>query len=483
MLYIYTGTAPNTQHSTFYFGTYANFVNMLLPQRQMTVTPDKYTITTGVIRVAGGAMNASYIIDNDTKRCYFVDNALDKGSFMEYNVSVDNWGSFINSMEFENVVVKRSNKKVGNNGVFAPIKNVQTVPTETEITLRSDAQPFQLGDICAVFRVNEELRSTAATFLGQHSTRTYLCATTLGGVYNLTNIATKIAGIYNRIIAGASDVPVAVDKAWLVPAALVSMSSNQYSFTSRNSQGTDESFSCYLCNNWIIKGFNYTTDIDPDYEYYIGTPYTRMQLPRITGTVTYDVQSLGSNDGIYIYMTCGNNRLDLSDCFDLGMTTNNGAKNAMDSIAHNINNIGQIVTGIGSIAGAGVTGGASLVGAGQIFNGINGYLKANVGSYSQGSNVLGLYIPTSAQRSANSPLRLIKYQSLNDEQEIAMRLGAEFNTYVTLFGNIPNSAWLCSGTWNTDIYLQADVDVTNVPTYAGRYIQSILAQGTRVKWL
>ena len=379
-------------------------------------------------------------------------------------------------MTIDNAFIHQSNLAISNNGTYLPIKSTGNTPTYTEYKLGSS---FGQTDITAVFAVTEEIRGQVSPFTGFSEGRRYLAAIDLNGsTITLSNISDIVSGISKRVVSGGYDAGVTIDCCWLVPKQFVS-AGTAISFKYVDYNANDQTISASRVNPFLVDYNAQLANIDPNYDYYIGTKYNRMQLPRRVGSVDFTISALSGNDDYKLFIKCGADTIDLSNDFKLGLTHAASENSLQTALVHNMSNISSVIMGAGLIAAAPATGGTSAVaGVSSVINGVTGYLQTGNVSYSQGANVLSLYIPTASGRTAMSPIMLTAYQSNADETKRAGMYGAQYEdaysgTFLYMFSHFSP---LVAG---YDTYLKMDCDVDGIPHDAAQYIQNIFAEGNR----
>ena len=494
MISIYGGTTPNTPQTTFYYITgntwFQGLRSQLSSQLIATLTPDTYTMSTNMIRITNGNTplkyrNACYVMDDTTGICYFVDNIRIRSGYTELDLSVDLWGTYSSDMSIANAFLLQTNKKLkltdtsvdGYNGVYSPIKATENTPEYIEYALQSST--FAATDVVAVFQVLESAKVATSPISTDTLLTAAICGIAIDGTnVTLDNVGDIIGRITGRVVSGSNDIEITVGKAWLVPRYFVSQGA---SVTFRGTDWLNNTITAtgFRVNNAIIERPASLVNINPNYDYFFGTKYNRMQLPRRVDQVDFTVTGITTDDGFKLLVTCGANILDLSNDFELGVTKVGETNDAQSNITKAIGTLGNLTAGAALIAAAPATGGTSaLAGVSQLLNGVNGFFAPPNTSYSAGVGVHALYMTNETGRTAQSPLVLSAYKSLADETRRAGMFGVEYNeAYRHTFLYLFSFTNVVSGSYDTFAKIQCDVN--GVPKHAAEYIQSVLASGNR----
>lgn len=237
----------------------------------------------------------------------------------------------------------------------------------------------------------------------------------------------------------------------------------------------------YIAHNSFVS-IPYTITVDPNCDLYFGTKSAMLKLPRVfdnSGYIKPFVECIVKKDDIQIIARCGDDQLDISQSFSLGVPNATGATSSYEKIARGVQQVGAlagaVVQGVGGNY-LGMTTGA--------FNAGFGIIKDNAPNAQYKSNGDGLttWVTTKQKTSWGTieyPISYTKYKSAQgaSETERALRSGATFNQYISSIANLFTARAIVTGIAANTVFVQATMDVENIPVDAAEYIASRFADG------
>ena len=243
----------------------------------------------------------------------------------------------------------------------------------------------------------------------------------------------------------------------------------------------------YVAHNSFV-ALPYTIDVDPTCDIYFGTKTAMLKLPRVfdnNGQIKPFVECIVKKDDIQIIARCGDDQLDISQSFSLGVPNATGATSSYEKIARGVQQVG-------ALAGAVVQGVAgNYVGmATGAFNAGFGIIKDNAPNAQYKSNGDGLttWVTTKQKTSWSTieyPIAYTKYKSAQGASETnrALRSGATFNQYISNITSLFSARAIVTEVATNTVFVQATMDVENIPVDAAEYIASRFADGIELVYI
>ena len=507
-LKLYTGKAPNTNGEYIYptahdsKTAFENFLTYLAPNLLATIADDNYRINNNTVRVAidstvtlANYKSVTYIVNELDNVCYIVKRGYAQSGCAIFDVTVDLWGTYIASASFDMINVARCNRRIGT-GLYDQIRATNTY-TEVAIPTPDGEYPtgyplfYSLSRVYIVFSMTYNVEQTAfgatsATGLFAFNAKTlfdvyraYIDAHTPSGdtpfydnaIEVIIGIVSGIYGVHSSSVWGSATNDAKVTKAYLLPTELIYASGDTgIQLKSKSMYGEYTTLACMDIAHFA-RYKTLTLDVDPDYEYYVGTVHKGLKLVRTTdttATVTY--KCIPSTNDVEVVVIQGDNQADITTDFEVVLTMNDGDVTNLSGIKQALS---MGLKGATAIASSGPVGVASLAPdvIGLMGHHYQGHQSGNgdgfVTFYKAGNATLYLC--------AKYPYGYVKYKSVNNEQDNAKYKGAFFDTYVATFASIFTPALLYGS--NIATYIQANVALSNIPTDAQNAIRGALSAG------
>ena len=509
-LKLYTGKAPNTNGDYVYptahdsKTAFENYLEYLAPSLLVTIVDDNYRINQNEVRVLISTVtlanykSVTYMVNDLDNVCYHVRRSFAQSGCIIFDVEVDQWGTFISLASFDLINVVRCNRRIGT-GLYDQIRATNEV---TEVALQAptgeypEGYPlfYSLARVYIVFSMTYNVEQTAfgattATGLFAFNAKTlfdvyraYIDAHTPSGdtpfyenaIEVIVGIVGGIYGVHSSGVWGSATNDAQVTKAYLLPTELIyAPGSSGIEVKSKSLYGEYTGLSC-LDIAHFARYKTLSVSIDPNYEYYVGTVHKGLKLVRTTDastTVTY--KSIPNTSDVEVVVLQGDNQMDITSEFEVVLTMNDGDVTNLAGIKQALS---MTLKGATAVASSGPVGVASLAPdvLGLIGHHYQGHQSGNgdglVTFYKAGNATLYLC--------AKYPYGYVQYKSVNNEQDTAMYKGAFFDAYVATFASIFTSA-LMYGT-NIPTYVQANVNISNIPTEAENAIRGALSAGIYV---
>ena len=217
-----------------------------------------------------------------------------------------------------------------------------------------------------------------------------------------------------------------------------------------------------------------TIDIDPDYEYYVGTIHRGLNLIRTTdNTATVTYKCIPNTNEVEVVVIQGDNQLDITNEFEVVLTMNDGditnLAGIKKALSLSLKSASSIMSANPATVGTLATDVIGMIGT---------HYQGNQNGNGDGLVTFIKYGNASLYLCAKYPYGYVKYKSVNNEQDNAKYKGAFFDAYVSTFASIFTPA-LLYGT-NIATYVQANVTLSNIPTDAQNAIRGALSTGIYV---
>lgn len=486
MLKLYKNVTPNYPNGYHYlFDNYDNFSSMLFPNLYLSVNLKDYRINEGIAQIKTIAplrdIDAiTYIIDEHTDgtnkyyRCYFVDSAEWQSGYIVFKLTVDYWGSYIAKASLSNIHINRCNRNVGI-GVY---DNIEITKDNVEIEVLTPSLAFSTLSVVftAVYQTGASsvLVNNASTAMGL-----YAIELKADGSLSLADLIDRISGIYAVSAAGGvASLDAAVLKAYIVPSNSYGIKQAQAlpEFLSKTIKGSYNFVpDCEVANVGAKtrEGVSYPCAItlNPNYEYYVGMKSAGLKLARTTeSTITVVFMFIMKQDGVQVFVRQGAEMLDITQAFQVGLTSNDGNFTTLQAISSGIGAIQGLAAGAQQIS-------VGSVGAGvlQTSSAITGLFKTGNAKYQQGGDGISNFMLLSGAGQVGN-FYIAKYKSTNDETKQARIYGANYSEIINNLAEIFNYNLIGIGDSNST-FIAADCLINGIPFKAAADIRAQLKQG------
>lgn len=516
-LLLYTGITPNNNNGKHYlYENLATYKNFLSTNLFKTITLDNYRINANVIKVK---LDASLTQDNYTRvtyalneldnTFYIVNDAIIQSGYVIYSCKVDNWGTFISDASLSNICVQRCNRNIGI-GIYQDINATKTteqvaftIPTQYQV----EGYPlnWKFNEMYVVFALTFNVKetvfgATSASNIFAFNLQTLydmyvndgadeeekarrrfenpldLALGIVGGIYGVTATASYGFQVTNDA---------KVIKCYFVPSNLIAMYGDAgiIKVKSQSWYGNyNEGIDVYEVSN-VQFTTSYTINVNPNYNYYIGSYNTGIKLIRTTeDTVTITYKCINKFSELQFIVMQGDNQQDITTEFEVTVTSNDGDITNLSAIFHVLNTAFKagtsIVGGVTSEKPKGKWGaiGNALGAIGYALEPLQNHFLGKQEGTGDGLNTFWRTGYAGSGLGIRTPFAYSQCLSINNEEEIARKYGATFNTYVASLESVFTYDLLGTGTFN-DTYVQANVNVDGIPTVARNEIKEKLQHG------
>lgn len=486
MVYLYANKLPNYGINTHVlFSDFAAY-NAWLGTPIMQFNEDRATINGNIAEIAipaGGSWEEiTYLSWNNggTWRYYFVRSSVWQSGYAVLSLELDYWATYIPFANISNIVVKRCNRAIGR-GVYDDI-----AVTFGGSPLRLDDSEMTEDQINVVFVVamatgkSTILSNEAATALGIYRINVGDIPTpdpVPQGFSKLLYALDRVSGITSvSIFDGGTVIQVDANvlKAYIVPSSMTLSSNNwtpTFNYVGRYTRGNFKP-TAEIAEGQVSR--HLTIDINPNYKYYVGTRYNGLEITRETGTTGISYRFIYGQDSLKVRIDQGDKMLDITNAFEVGLTSNDGNYTTMQKIAGLLQSISGVTSGAFQIASGGV---GYVSGALTIGNALLALSKEGNAHYSPGGDGLSNFLPNISSNAP--PYYATIYSSTIDEKAHARLYGATFSKQISSIDSVFNFELLGAGDLN-DTFLSADCRIDGIPLNARDVIAEAFSNGIYV---
>ena len=510
-LLLYAGITPNANNKHYLYNDIANFKTALQSYLIKSVTLDNFRINSAVIKVkidetitTENYKNVTYAINENDNVCYIVKSGILQSGFVIYDCDVDYWGTYIAQASLSHINVLRCNRNI-DIGVYDNINttknNVQTrfdIPNGDYVIDNSTTPPTEYKQyykfenayivFCMTYNIAQTgAGSTSATGMFAFNLKTlYQKFVALNKNLLYTNpielARACVGGIYG--VQGSngygltSILDARVIKAYIMPKELIhaSTSSLGIKVISKSMYGNfaDSNALDVLEVSNLMFHKDFTLNINPNYNYYVGTINKGLKITRDTsGATVIRYQGIVNNNDIQVIVKQGDNQQDITSEFEIDLTYNEGDVTNLSGIKQalkmGLSTVGTLASGNYLSAGLNLAGGVVDTMGQHHIGKQAGNGDAVTTFYKTGNTSIGLGLAY--------PYGFTTCESTSDEQVNARNKGAFYDCYVPSLSNIFRFEFIGVGTQQDATFVQAKLCVDNVPSQAITEITTRLSKG------
>ena len=418
----------NVNNEHYYYGSVASILTALSSQ-DVTFTEDNYRLNNNVLRIAftdsftvNVAITKHTVVHviGDYKRVYNVLRYEIQSGYIQYDLEVDLWHTYIYDADVRNLRVNRSTRDIQINGEHMGFykKPLQAMKAQKFIPLdlsggeaehvEVDASEFSLVLAVKYNLFQSQTGSMSKTQLFSFDIG-WLLETYCDAVEDAGNTAAVnrcVQDVIGDLLSGLYEVEATVTladqttqtftvkaelkNAWIIDSALLwefgqeaGMYTNlKLKFRSKH-VGWDD---IALKPNWIscsdgrqIQGNGYTLpakvreltfdNTKPNCHYLIGTPHANMEVNALYGGIKAELRCTTDIDDLKVLLIQGDQELDITSAFSLNFTAVDGDITLERYILDAIQNALPLISSWGSVANSALTGNVfgALSGASNVF--------------------------------------------------------------------------------------------------------------------
>lgn len=484
MIYLYKNNLPNYESNTHYLFTDPSVFFDFLGTPALSFEEDRYTINANILEVKLPAVtdmnDITYLAWNNSNswRFFWVRSAVYQSGFAILNLEIDLWATFIAQAEISNIRINRCNRNVGA-GVYDRIPVTQG---RQFVQLGDDMDESDLSIVYVVVfatSVSTILVNAASTAIGVFANE---ISTMFPDIVNedgttspnpnntIDGAISAVSGIYSaKAVIG--DVDANVIAAYIVPSnVLANKIGGTPVFKFRAPSEAGELLPSFEVAPFIFP-VAFDIDIDPNNKYFVGTKLSGLELARVTSQARVYYNFITKQDGLQVIVQQGDRMRDITDAFEVGLTSNDGNLTASQKIAKTLQTVGGAASGVFQI----MSGGAGLVtGAISTANALTGIVNEGNARYTAGGDGVNTFrLITGA---ATSPYYMQINTSIDDEKANARLYGAVFNQQLDTIDEALRARLLGTGSL-MDTFIAADLRVDGVPVEARNFIVNSFREG------
>lgn len=514
LLNIYTGRRINEGENTHILAAgITSYVNTLGTPALSLSFPNYKIVTEGIVLISESdglglptAQRCTYCVDYDAAigfmRCYFVDAVDDVSGYIRLHVRLDNWGTYIWRASMSNMHVSRCNKKLSDRAVFDDISLTHGKQTRYDL-----GEEVGLIDCCAVFLLSYNV---AETLIGNN----YVSAM---GLFSIR--LASVANCWNADIPAAANIPIIekaimllggiyqtgasrkahVVKMWILPTPALE-SNYQYPEDLKSWTPYGEITITQALVRFINAGIYEETidvaqmvndagetfgDLYPNGQLEIGTGQETMPMTRFYNDFNVTYKYVFSNSAVKVIVSQGLNQKDITEAYEVSITTNNMVDTATEAAAKNAATTAAALLAIAKGYSSGGTAGAVVAGAGFGMAALGRTRSANPSNATLGSGdgLLALQSALTSDRTTKlkAGYTLVVYSSVDDEIAKAMMKGAKYDLYLNSFVALALAPYLFPNPPRNVAFIAIDeLLITGINGDAVKYISDEFRRGV---WL
>ena len=520
MLYCYENFTPNNDNSVYYLsGNFYNYLSFIDNNYLYTqIDTDNYRIDNNIVRLPASITNLhniTYFYEDITHRFYIVKNYTPFPNYVEFEVETDLWATFIYEANFNKIRLLRSNRNIGDIGIYddikytvdsesiIPISEVDDLIVDSDGTISEDdayavivASFTRPIGMFGIYFDNDKLSFTTVLATSLKNFRIYAKEYTSTSVLdnvNAVDIALDIVGgIYNAQLYQTTDnVTCMVNSMYIVPYNFIEINEDVPSITGISkgfySQGNDIFVRMqHIKNDTKLIDVNIDNEIiDANKRYYVGTKNSGLNVKHFYGKNNVYYKCVPQANGLKIDVGQGDIHKDITSAFECTMTVNNATETSLQKTSKFIGVASSVLTTVFSTATALATKNPSslAIAGGLVASGLSTASQIlpneNIMREINSGDGASTYYTSISQRIA-SPFVITSFYSWTNEEDNAKIYGLNYDIYIASLNTLQQYS-LIHGASND--YIKAECEVSNIPTDIASYIYNKLANGIFVKFI
>lgn len=489
MIKLYEGITPNNENSSFYiFKDIEKYKTSLFPYLSISIEEDKFSLNENSLTISASSLAGldpfkfSYIEweFNSISMFYHIEDVKYQSEYFIFSIALDLWASYFYKANIADFFVNRTACHIPNKrGFLDPI----SATNEREVEyISNDFLPsaISLNDLSVVYYVTYETgkssllsNESASATKGFFNSIPELC----GNLdVSKENALSSVAGIHETTTATESNDAIVI-KAYIVPSSVIIPPTEGEDTTFVTSSNIN-----FLANDLnahpLVYGINnshFSVYVEPDYKYYVGVQRHGIELTRVYGNHNVRIAFIFNVDNLQVLLYDGDLSFDITDAFEVGITTNNGNMNATERVAKVLRMIGGVGSGMAQAKQGNV--GGSIASFADVIN--TALPVSGSSNHSGGGDGFITFEKITTTFPAQSPFCVVKYKSVIDENEKARKTGLSFNTSMDIFN--PLSGEIVGDYRVRGYYIKGNAFISGIPLYASNYIAGIFENGNYFK--
>ena len=519
-LRLYENIKPNSGFEDHYiFSSLASYFTQIDANLKWTYTLDSYRMVNGTVMLNATFASvmpptkltlrkaekityiAEYDSDENYARFYFVSSVYDKSGYICFDLILDQWGTYIRNAVFSKFHINRCNRQIGN-GKYDPVQNTYGSTQPLAILGDDNESP---ADYAAVFLLSYNV--SQSVFGNSQITKTSIFAVKLSDIYDVVHniypsadtvgIIQKsidwIGGIH-AVAAHLGQLSAQPLRMWLVPYSVLAFENLGAVIYSKcpTTDGNETQLNAFIVKPRVV---NQTFDMDryggltpslpwanimPRYHVEVGTRYHTVALERLTNSHEVKIRYVFSNSSVRVLICQGANEKEITDAFEIEMTTNNATETGIAKFTKIIEKATQAIATVA--AGYMAGGAAGAVVAGTTF-GVKEISRLAEGKQPLQSLGCGdgasVFMSEFDEQKIHYPLCISVTNSCSDEVEHAFYTGASFDVFNDDFDNIAAQPLIVDWAYTVnDTFIASDsFEITGVNEECEAYIREEFRRG------
>ena len=461
---LFKGISPNYGKHYKFFTSYAEYIRSLGDYyKRYTLTDDRISdnqiIFSAAENVDAAEVSYCYINRNDgtSNQAYYfyhVTSGSVRGGMAFLQIELDVWATYLQRVNFGEIYVERCNRAIFSNGLY------DDTNIATSSAVFSNLGNFEATNttLAIVYVLNVAID---AQIFGNNVTRTIIYASNLkmGSDTNYTfeQVCGIVGGIYSYAFTNIAGVPITTNastlRAYIVPLNALDLIANtsDYFYSRLADKDTQIKPQYIVRPGRIVKNFNIPA-FASGYQY-VGTKTYCQKIPRFIADVNVYYEYITGQAGLTVNIGIGDKKTDISNAFELDLTTNDSGFTTAEKISHAIDLIGKggdVVKNYYEGNALGVISGAA--------NFVTSAFNMGEQNFRQNAGDASSTFYNKSNINYNSPYILSRYTPILPPGRNAREHGAIFNSiYTEPLVTIFNSALLGVGPPNST-YIQGDID-------------------------
>ena len=471
--------------------TYINSITPSVKVFTNPVTVDNYRIdNTGklLISTTDDGLNVNQLtycaeVNGNCTRFYHITGSKLINGYIESEIELDNWATYINNAKFDDMHMVRCNRtNASYRGIYDPVNVLQNTSDRPayDIITPTGVAENQMG---ILFSVVESVKAVnhddALSWIANQDTSypkmywVYLGTNLETGdtlQQNFFKLQEQVSNIFQHVIGGgAQDPAVKVTNAWFIPLQLIKNISGSANQTFRTFK-RDRTEITLACREVYPGEFAGHFDIAPtqthgyNYKYVLGSRFNGMSVRNFTDAHYYaNINVSITYDGLRAVISYADESVDVSSDLAIGLIQGEEGKTGMNmftnAFQHIANGISNSVFGI-------VKG---------VLDTVNDYTSIDKGSYRSGGNG---YLNAYVDNVFKGVFYLTYYASTRSEESHANHQGINYDMYIADISTLKTWTKPFSFTY---LYLKCDhLEVDNIPASAAEDIRQKLLTGIMI---
>ena len=347
MLRLYRNITPNLSGTHYYFKDFVRYTNFLADHLQAQIDPKRYDINKGFIRVKldGGHVikraykEVTYIVNTDDETCYHVTSQIIQSDYVYYGVKLDEWGSYIAHANLKNIKINKCNRKLSDNGIYDEISN-------SDYFYNDKYRYFNKDELMVIVQLKYALAQQGVIPIATYGTISLVgfnledISSAVGRPQDANPIVSAMAfvsGIHSMPATPFGELGAGILKAWVVPKSWIGGEPSELGQVRSRTiydPAHDISVMGYVIEPSTLGETLTIENPNLNDDYIVGGYNDGLRIiKRTSGNIEINISCIIDSGNVKIIASQGNNQKDISSCYELNVSTNDGAITSNNKIA------------------------------------------------------------------------------------------------------------------------------------------------------